>query len=197
MAAVHCLSKSAKHKALYVVLRHHVVWFPNHYHISQECLERPRRTVHAGSHRSSSTGLIGPKIISSSFFAFAFLVNPIVQSFRTLQRVPITGRKRLDYVSKWLGSYLETKEREFEDERQKENIHLGSESPMMQGPTLIFNTLLHASGLDDREWELRVFNAPGEQAIAYPHVNDCALTDAPRRQQNEKNRCLENLDIEY
>ena len=60
-------------------------------------------------------------------------------------------------------------------------IHLGSESPIMQGPTSIFNTLLRAIGLDDRERELRVFYAPGEQAIAYPHLNVCALANIPRR----------------
>ena len=125
-------------------------------------------------------------------FCVCFFGYPIVQSFRTLQRVPITGRIRLDYIPKWLGTYLETEERELEDERQKENIQLGSESPIMQGPTSIINALLRASGLDDdREWELRVFNAPGEQAIAYSHMNVCALTNAPRRQQNKKNRCLE------
>ena len=45
---------------------------------------------------------------------------------------------------------------------KRNSIHLESESPIVQGPTFIFNTLLRASGLDDREWELCVFNTPGE-----------------------------------
>ena len=118
------------------------------------------------------------KSIVVCFFMFGC---PIILFSCTSQRVPITGRRRLDYVPNWLGTCFETMERELEGEWMKENTHLGSESPVMQEPTSIFNTLLCANGLDDREWELRVFYAPGMQAIAYSHLNVCALTNSSRR----------------
>ena len=33
----------------------------------------------------------------------------------------------------------------------------------MQGPISVFNRLIHASGLDDQEWEFRIVNAPCKQ----------------------------------
>ncbi len=42
----------------------------------------------------------------------------------------------------------------------------GSERPEMQGVLEIFNRLLRASGLDDRDWEFRVVLNPSEQATS-------------------------------
>ena len=84
----------------------------------------------------------------------------IIEFSWTLQRVPITERRRLHYVPSLIEGFFNDSEH-----KQGENIpncSLGSESPIMQGVTSILNNLLRVSGLDDREWEVRVVHAPGE-----------------------------------
>ena len=79
------------------------------------------------------------------------------------QSVPITGRRRLDYVPDWITEYMEKiLEAHGEGERIEKLTYLsvGSEDPNMQGPISVFNRLIHASGLDDRKWEFRIVNAP-------------------------------------
>ena len=79
------------------------------------------------------------------------------------QSVPITGRRRLDYVPDWITKFMEKIREEKGEGRRIEklrNLSWGSENPQMQGPISVFNRLIHASGLDDREWEFRIVNAP-------------------------------------
>ena len=79
------------------------------------------------------------------------------------QSVPITGRRRLDYVPDWITKSME-KIRETQGEGQcieeLTNLSWRRENPNMQGPISVFNRLIHASGLDDRKWEFRIVNAP-------------------------------------
>ena len=79
------------------------------------------------------------------------------------QSVPITGRRRLDYVPDWITKSME-KICEMQGEGQcieeLTNLSWRSENPNMQGPISVFNRLIHASGLDDWEWEFRIVNAP-------------------------------------
>lgn len=75
-------------------------------------------------------------------------------------RVPITGRRRLVYVPRWLEELVDNFRREEGDEYRE--CSWGSEHPDMQGPISVFNRLLHAFGLDDGEWEFRVAQAPGK-----------------------------------
>lgn len=79
------------------------------------------------------------------------------------QSVPITGRRWLDYVRDWITKSMERIcETQGEGQRIEELTLLSwrSENPNMQGPISLFNRLIHASGLDDWEWEFRIVNAP-------------------------------------
>ena len=79
------------------------------------------------------------------------------------QSVPITGRRRLDYVpDRITGFEKELREAQGEGELIKKvtNLSVGSEDPIMQGPISVFNRLIHASGLDNQKWEFRIVNAP-------------------------------------
>lgn len=80
------------------------------------------------------------------------------------QRVPITGRRQLDYIPRWLEAWIENRSRKERDEWRKDILKCswGSEHPDMQGPIAIFDRLLHAAGLDDGQWEFRVIQAPGK-----------------------------------
>ena len=98
------------------------------------------------------------KIIFCGFCMFGYMM---FEFSWTLQRVPITERRRLDYVPSWLEHFFNYVEHTMKEEVDNQNS-LGRESPIMQGPASTFNNLLRVSGLDDREWELRVVVAPGE-----------------------------------
>lgn len=81
-----------------------------------------------------------------------------------LQRVPVTGRWQLDYIPHWVAVRMGKSERE-EHERLRPMLmkfSLGSDDPGMQGIVTIFNRLIRASGLDDRDWEFRVVLDPSE-----------------------------------
>ena len=66
-----------------------------------------------------------------------------------------------------LEDYFNFVERKKEEKIKIQNSSLTSESSIMQRATSIFKNLLRVSGLDDREWEVRVFDNPGEWAICY------------------------------
>ena len=82
----------------------------------------------------------------------------------SLQRVPITGRMQLNLIPHWVAVRTEKSKRKEEEELREELIKcsFGSDHPGMQGVNLIFNRLIRASGLDDRDWEFRVVLAPSE-----------------------------------
>ena len=88
------------------------------------------------------------KIIFCDFCMFGYMM---FEFSWTLQRVPITRRRRLDYVPSWLEHFFNYVERQMEEKVDNQDS-LGRESPIMQGPASIFNNLLRVSGLDDREW---------------------------------------------
>lgn len=59
---------------------------------------------------------------------------------------------------------MKKSEREENDELRKsiENCTWHSDHPYMQDVNLVFSRLVCASGLDDRDWDLRVVRAPSE-----------------------------------
>ena len=81
-----------------------------------------------------------------------------------LQPVPITGRRQLEYVPKWLERQWESSARKEDDESWKviAECSWGSDHPALQGPIEVLNRLLRASGMDDQDWELRIVNAPSK-----------------------------------
>ena len=81
-----------------------------------------------------------------------------------LQPVPITGRRQLDFIPRWVANKIEDFQRAEED-KEREALKMcswGSDHPGMQGATLMFNRLVYTSGLDDRDWDFRVVLAPSE-----------------------------------
>lgn len=82
----------------------------------------------------------------------------------SLQRVPITGRLQLDLIPHWVAVRIEKSERKKEEELREDlmKCSFGSDHPGMQGVNLIFNRLIRASGLDNRDWDFRVVLAPSE-----------------------------------
>ena len=91
-----------------------------------------------------------------------FICGGITFSFVGVKRVPITGRNQLEYVPKWVEIWAE-KEMHNENEEQRKrtaDCSWRAGDPGMQVPIAILNRLLRASGLEDREWELRIVNAP-------------------------------------
>lgn len=83
-----------------------------------------------------------------------------VALYCTSQHVPITERRQLGYVPRWLEEWVEKVCREDGDEHRR--CSWGSEHPDMQGPISTFNRLLYAFGLDGGEWEFRVVQSPGK-----------------------------------
>ena len=82
----------------------------------------------------------------------------------TSQDVPITGRMRLNYVPNWIARLWEIYIHKTDNALRKDlaGFSLGKDDPEMQGLLSIFNRLARASGLDDRDWDVRVVPAPGE-----------------------------------
>ena len=101
-------------------------------------------------------------IVYGGFLIF-FGGSTIYCSF-SLQRVPITGRVQLDLIPNWVAKRIEKSELEDVKELRKEMAEFWFESdhPDMQEIDLIFSRLVCASGLDDRNWEVRVIQAPSE-----------------------------------
>ena len=103
---------------------------------------------------------------------YRFIVHGLVGvSFGTLlfcwfcvQTVPITGRWQLNLISRWEAAQMAKLIREEEDQLRPELMELstGSEHPAMYEANMIFNRLVHASGLDDRGLHFRVLLAPSE-----------------------------------
>lgn len=98
-------------------------------------------------------------------YSFVFFVcgSTIFCSF-SLQRVPITGRMQLDLIPKWVAKRMEKSELEKDKELRKEltKFWFESDHPGMQQIDLMFSRLVRASGLDDRDWEVRIVRAPSE-----------------------------------
>lgn len=84
-----------------------------------------------------------------------------------VERVPITGRRQLDLIPNWVAVGFDEHEREGAEELRGsiKNFSLNSDHPAMQIVNLVFSRLVRASRLDDRNWDLRVVHAPGEQAL--------------------------------
>ena len=81
-----------------------------------------------------------------------------------LHRVPITGRLQLNYMPHWVAVRMAKSKCE-EEEQSRPGLmknSLGSDRPEMQGALMIFNRLVCASGLDNRNWEFRVVWNPSE-----------------------------------
>ena len=76
--------------------------------------------------------------------------------------MPITGRRQIDFIPLCVANWIKEIMRAEEDQEREELLRssLGSDDPGMQGFTSIFNRLVRASGLDDRDWEFRVVLDP-------------------------------------
>lgn len=93
-----------------------------------------------------------------------FVAGIAIYCYFAVERVPITGRRQLDLIPQWLAVRMEKSKRE-EEEVLRENIKdclWHSDHPGMQAVNLVFSRLVRTSGLDDRDWDLRVVRAPGE-----------------------------------
>ena len=102
------------------------------------------------------------KLIVLLFCTFGY--NIIKFSWNT-QRVPIIEIWRLYYVPGLLETFFDYVDRMVEEEVDIQNSSLRSESSIMQGVNTILKDLLRVSGLDDREWEIRVVDTSGQCAI--------------------------------
>ncbi len=95
---------------------------------------------------------------------FVISCGAILFLYITSQDVPITGRTRLSYVPNWVARLWEDSILKRDNALRKDIAHssLGKDDPEMQGLLSVFNRLVRASGLDDRDWDLRVVRAPGQ-----------------------------------
>lgn len=71
---------------------------------------------------------------------------------------------QLDLIPKWVAKRMEKSELEKDKELRKEltKFWFESDHPGMQQIDLMFSRLVRASGLDDRDWEVRIVRAPSE-----------------------------------
>ena len=79
--------------------------------------------------------------------------------FFALKRVPITGRLQLDLVTRWKAAQLAKSQREEEANQVIPMLmpfSMDKQDPCWQQVDEIFNRLIHASGLGDRDWDLRL-----------------------------------------
>ena len=78
--------------------------------------------------------------------------------------MPITGRTQLDLIPHCVAVRMEESECEEEEKLRtsiKDSVWL-SDHLYMQDINTVFSRLVRASGLDDRDWDLRVVWAPSE-----------------------------------
>ena len=97
-------------------------------------------------------------------FLILYISVPIAICFFGSQPVPITGRKQLEYLPKWLEHVFGILARE-EGEELRDRLasrSWASDDPNIQKIVDVLNRLLRASGLSDRKWELLVVNAPSK-----------------------------------
>lgn len=100
-------------------------------------------------------------------YTFAVFVSGTTFCSFALQRVPITGRMQLDFIPSWVARRMAKSARKNEDDLREnlEDCSLRGDHPAMQGVNLIFERLVRASGLGDREWEFRVVLAPSKYLL--------------------------------
>ena len=93
-----------------------------------------------------------------------FISGSTIFCYFALQRVPITGRRQLDFIPRWVIKRIEKSKLAEEDEFREvlTKCSLDSEHPAMQGFNSVFKRLVHASGLDDRDWDFRLVLAPSK-----------------------------------
>ena len=77
-----------------------------------------------------------------------------------VKQVPITGRRQLE-MPEWIQKMSESQTDEKNSEQFRQHIETYSWEPDDQ-TAMTLNRLIRSSGLDDRDWELRVVNAPSE-----------------------------------
>ena len=85
-----------------------------------------------------------------------------------LERVPITGRRRISWLSQSTLTKLEEMEREMLDsmDENKEKLFIQNDYPGLRKIEAVFARLVKSSGLDDIKWEIRIIDEPSKSSLS-------------------------------
>ena len=85
-----------------------------------------------------------------------------------LERVPITGRRRISWLSQSTLTNLEEVERKILDvmEENEEKWFIQNDYPGLRNVEAVFARLVKSSGLDDIKWKIRIIDDPSKSSLS-------------------------------
>ena len=145
----------------------HVFPRPAPHKSPQASLKKPLARQRKGSRWSRSTSRWHIWATKHKYIVFtfkAFVSGTVVLYFFASEPVPITGRRQLNFVPRSVAKWMAKSAREKEDGLREHLKHCSwhGDHPGMRKVNLIFDRLIRASGLGDRDWEVRVVLAPSK-----------------------------------